>query len=71
MIKFYEWMKTIKIPYTTTDSNSSIISNYRQLQSIIVRYAYNRFLENKSEKDIRLLCKNLNNVELLNSWLVQ
>ena len=64
-------MKTIKIPYTTTDSNSSIISNYRQQQSIIVRYAYNRFLENKSEKDIRLLCKNLNNVELLNSWLVQ
>ena len=64
-------MKTIKIPYTTTDSNSSIISNYRQQQSIIVRYDYNRFLQNKSEKDIRSLCKNLNNTNLLNSWLVQ
>ncbi len=64
-------MKTIKIPYTTTDFNSSIISKYRQQQSIIIRYAYNRFLENKKEKDIRSLCKNLNNVELLNSWLVQ
>ncbi len=64
-------MKTIKIPYTTTDSSSSIISNYRQQQSIIVRYAYNRFLDDKSEKDIRLLCKNLNNINLLNSWLVQ
>jgi predicted transposase len=39
--------------------------------SSVVRFAYNRFLENKSEKDIRLLTKELNNIELLNSWLTQ
>ncbi len=64
-------MKTIKLPYQISDSDSSVVKKYRQQQSIIVRYAYNRFLENKSEKEIRLLCKNLNNIELLNSWMIQ
>jgi hypothetical protein len=36
-----------------------------------VRYSYNRFLDGKPEKDIRLLSKSLNNVNLLNSWLIQ
>ena len=36
-----------------------------------MRYSYNRFLEGKSQKDIRLLCKSLKNVELLNTWFVQ
>jgi hypothetical protein len=64
-------MKTIKLPYQISELDSSIVKKYRQQQSIIIRYAYNRFLENKTEKEIRLLCKNLNNIDLLNSWLVQ
>ncbi len=64
-------MKTIKLPYQASISDSSIVKKYKQQQSIIIRYAYNRFLEAKSEKEIRLLCKNLNNIDLLNSWLIQ
>ncbi len=64
-------IKTIKIPYTISEQDSLLISKYRQQQSNVVRYAYNRLTENKSEKQIRLLCKNLNNIDLLNVWLIQ
>lgn len=60
-------MKTIKLPYKTTEDLTSIIKQY----SNVVRYSYNRFLENKTEKDIRELSKSMNNVTLLNSWLIQ
>ena len=60
-------MKTIKLPYTSDTDLTDISKQY----SNVVRYAYNRFLEDKSEKDIRLLAKSLNNVDLLNSWLIQ
>ncbi len=59
-------MKTIKLPYSGEDL-SVILKQY----SNVVRYSYNRFLEGKSEKDIRLLTKSLNNINLLNSWLIQ
>ena len=64
-------MKTLKIPYTTSDQDSLVVKKYRKQQSNIIRYAYNRLTENKSEKEIRLFCKNLNNIDLLNSWLIQ
>ena len=64
-------MKTIKLPYQISNSDSSVVKKYRQQQSIIIRYSYNRFLENKTEKETRLLCKNLNNIDSLNSWLIQ
>lgn len=60
-------MKTIKLPYKTTDDLSSIIKQY----SNIVRYSYNRFLDGASEKDIRKLSKSLKSVDLLNSWIIQ
>jgi predicted transposase len=60
-------MITIKLPYTSDTNLLEISKQY----SIVVRYAYNRFIENKSEKDIRLLCKSLNNINKLNSWFVQ
>ena len=60
-------MKTIKLPYKTTDDLTSILKQY----SNVVRYSYNRFLEGKSEKDIRELSKSLNSIDLLNSWLIQ
>ena len=64
-------MKTIKIPYTTSDQDYLVIAKYRKQQSNVVRYAYNRLTENKSEKEIRFLCKNLNNIDILNVWLIQ
>ena len=60
-------MKTIKLPYKTTEDLTSILKQY----SNIVRYSYNRFLEGKTEKDIRELSKSLSNIDFLNSWLIQ
>jgi len=60
-------MKTIKLPYTTNVDLTELSKQY----SNVVRFSYNRFLENKSEKETRLLSKSLNNVNLLNSWLIQ
>ena len=55
------------MPYKTTEDLTSILKQY----SNVVRYSYNRFLEGKSEKDIRELSKSMNSVDLLNSWLIQ
>lgn len=60
-------MKTIKLPYKTTEDLTSILKQY----SNVVRYSYNRFLEGKKEKDIRELSKSMNSIDLLNSWLIQ
>ena len=60
-------MKTIKLPYKTSEDLTSILKQY----SNVVRYSYNRFLEGKTEKDIRKLSKSMNSVDLLNSWLIQ
>lgn len=60
-------MKTIKLPYKTTEDLISVIKQY----SNVVRYSYNRFLDGKTEKDIRELSKSMNNIDLLNSWLIQ
>jgi len=55
-------VKTIKLPYKTTEDLTSILKQY----SNVVRYRYNRFLEGKTEKDIRKLSKSMNSVDLLN-----
>ena len=60
-------MKTIKLPYKTTEDLTSILKQY----SNVVRYSYNRFLECKTEKDIRELSKSMKSIDLLNSWLIQ
>ena len=60
-------MKTIKLSYKTAEDLTSIFKQY----SNVVRYSYNRFLEGKTEKDIRLLTESLNSIDLLNSWLIQ
>ena len=60
-------MKTIKLPYQTTEDLTCLLKQY----SNVVRYSYNRLLEGKSEKDIRLLSKSLNSIDLLNSWMIQ
>ena len=60
-------MKTIKLPYKTSENLVTILKQY----SSVIRYSYNRFLEGKTEKEVRYLIKSLNNINLLNSWLVQ
>lgn len=60
-------MKTIKLPYNTNEDLTSVLKQY----SNVVRYSYNRFLEGKTEKDIRELSKSMKSIDLLNSWLIQ
>ena len=60
-------MQTIKLPYVSDKNLIEISKQY----SNIVRYSYNRFLENLTEKEIRFLCKSLNNINKLNSWIIQ
>jgi predicted transposase len=60
-------MKTIKLPYKANEDLTFILKQY----SSVVRYSYNRFLDGKTEKEIRELSKSLNHIDLLNSWLVQ
>jgi IS605 OrfB family transposase len=60
-------MKTIKLPYKTEEYLTSILKQY----SSVVRWSYNRFLDGMVEKDVRQLSKTLNNIDLLNSWLIQ
>ena len=60
-------MKTIKLPYKTAEDLTPLLGQY----SLVVRWSYNRFLEGRSEKEIRELSKSLNNIGLLNSWLIQ
>lgn len=60
-------MKTIKLPYSTNEDLTPILKQY----SSMLRFAYNRCLEGKSEKEIRLLSKTMNNIDLLNAWFIQ
>lgn len=60
-------MITITLPYNSDKNLLEISKQY----SNVARYAYNRFLDGNTEKEIRLLTKSLNNVNSLNSWLVQ
>lgn len=64
-------MITLKIPYTTSETNTKVISDLRQQFSSVVRYAYNRASEGVSQKDIRVKVKTLNNVSDLGCWFTQ
>ena len=61
-------MLTIKLPYKSNEKD--FILELQKQSSNIIRYSYNRFYDGYSEKDIRKLVKSLNNVNLLDSWLV-
>lgn len=63
-------MKTISLPYTVCQKDKDFILEEIKKSSNMVRYAYNRFIEGKTEKDIRLLSKSLNNIPS-DSWFIQ
>jgi len=60
-------MKTIKLPYKTTENLEPILRQY----SSVVRYAYNRFHEGMEENEVSHSCKKMNNIDLLGSWLIR
>lgn len=63
--------KTYKIPIKLSEEDESFIKDMQRQYSLVVRYAYNRFLEGSSEKDIRSMSKTLKSIPDLNSWLIQ
>ena len=63
-------MQTIKIKYKTTDENISLIKSYQRQYSSCLHYVYNRFKENLSQKEIYRLVKQLNNIPLIDSWII-
>lgn len=63
-------MKTISLPYYCSDDDKNFILNEIRKSSNMIRYAYNRFLEGKYEKDIRSDSKKLNNIPS-DSWFIQ
>lgn len=63
-------MKTINLLYTCSDDDRNFIKDESRKSSNMVRYAFNRYEDGKSEKDIRLLSKNLQNVPS-DSWFTQ
>ena len=63
-------MKTISLPYICLDDDRDFIKDEIRKSSNMVRYAFNRYKDGKSEKDIRLLSKNLQNVPS-DSWFIQ
>ena len=63
-------MKTISLPYYCSDDDMNFIKDEIRKSSNMVRYAYNRFQEGKSEKDIRALAHTLNNTQT-DSWFIQ
>lgn len=62
-------MQTIKIKYEMTDPAE--IQKYLQQYSNCLHYMYNRVEEGKSEKECRQLSKGLNNIELLDAYMIQ
>ena len=63
-------MKTISLPYTCLEEDRKFIKDEIRKSSNMVRFAFNRYKDNKSEKDIRLLSKSLSNIPS-DSWLIQ
>jgi predicted transposase len=62
-------MIAIKLPY---ESNSkSDIRKIIQQYTVVVRSSYKRFMEGKKQKEVRHYVSKLNNIDLLNSWLIQ
>jgi hypothetical protein len=64
---------TVKLKYNTDDNSLSMIKAYMEHYSKCVRFMYNRICDNPSisEKDLRELSHNINNIGLLNAYQIQ
>ena len=68
-------MLTLKLKYKCLDNSYyDILNKYMSQYSICLHYLYNRISDNNgniSEKDLRTLCSNINNIDQLDSWFKQ
>ncbi len=62
-------MITLKFKYITDNDGSKIIKEYRKQYSSVLHYAYNRRKEDTPEKECEKLIDNLNNINLIKSYL--
>ena len=67
-------MLTLKLKYKCLDTTYyDILKTYMSQYSICLHYLYNRIGDNNnlSEKDLRALCSNIYNIDILDSWFKQ
>lgn len=62
-------MKTISLLYYCLEEDKDFIREEIRKSSNMFRFAYNRFQEGKSEKEIRIISKSLNNIPT-DSWFI-
>ena len=66
-------MITVKLKYTTNDTSLSTLKTYMEHYSKCVKFMYNRICDNPStsEKELRELSHEINNIYLLNAYQIQ
>ena len=66
-------MQTLKIKYKCSKDDLNLILNYQKQYSNCLHYNYNRLKDNDSltEKDLRNNSSNINNCDLIKSYLMQ
>ena len=62
-------MVTLKIKYKS--ENPDIILQYIKQYTSCYHIAYNRYIESYKQKDIEAYLKNMNNIDLMNSWFIK
>ena len=62
-------MLSIKLKYTSSEDFQTYLKLLRRQQSCVIRSAYNRFCENKTENEVTQYTRNLKNIEELDSWI--
>ncbi len=66
-------MQTIKLKYQTSNENLKVILDFQRQYSSCLHYLYNRLIGNPfvTEKELRTYQKDLNNIDLIKSYLFQ
>ena len=62
-------MQTIKLRYEANENDKKLILSFQKQFSNCLHVMFNRLKESKSLKECRDIAANLNNIELLDSWM--
>ena len=62
-------MQTIKLKYEADENDKKLILSFQKQFSNCLHVMFNRLKESKSLKECRDIAANLNNIELLDSWM--
>lgn len=65
-------MQTLKLKYHTLSSDDlNVIKSYQVSYNNVLRWMYNRVVENTTEKQREQQVKLLNNIDNLDSWFIR